>query len=72
MTPAEERALHDRDHAAWLAYVSPNMAARLDATPNAELSTTWERIPRDYQIAVWDRMNEIQRERIRNARRKAA
>jgi hypothetical protein len=68
MNGAEELALHDNDRDGWLAYVAPNMARKLIGESDATLGATWARIPRDYQTAVWQHLDETQRARIRALR----
>jgi hypothetical protein len=67
----DELELYKTDREGWLAYVSPNMARKLATEPDATLGDTWARIPRDYQTAVWQHLDEPQRERIRALRGKA-
>lgn len=61
----DELTLHDTDREAWLGYVAPQMARRIATEPDGTLADTWSRIPRDYQKAVWQHLDETQRERVR-------
>ncbi len=67
----DERSLYETDRNQWLAFVAPNMARRLATEPDATLGATWARIPRDYQTAVWQHLDEPQRARIRTLRKAA-
>ncbi len=64
----DERALYDLDREAWLQYVAQNMAAKFGDMPDAMLADTWDRMPRDYQMAVWEHLGETERARVRKVR----
>ena len=67
LTHAQERALYDRDPAAWRAYAAPRLAARL-ATIKHDLGLSWSLLTRDTQVAVWPLLDESTRSRVREAR----
>lgn len=71
LSASEERALFETDRPAWLRYVAPRMAERLQSmvdVPDATLADTWGFLSRDYQRAVWPLLDEATRTRIRRAR----
>jgi hypothetical protein len=68
LTADQEFELYLRDRGNWLQYVSDRMVMRLRDTPDAQLSTAWAGLPRDYQRVVWAKLDALQQERIRIAR----
>lgn len=68
LTPAQERHLYATDRAAWRRRKAGVLAAKLMAMTDAVLATSWERVPRETQIAVWQHLDEAQRERVRRVR----
>lgn len=66
LTHAEERALYDRDPAAWRAYAAPRIAVAL--AKSGDLGLSWSLLTRDMQVAVWPLMDEATQARVREAR----
>lgn len=66
-----ERELYETDRPAWINQKSPRMARIFADTPDAELAGMWARMPRDYQTAVWQHLDDTQRARIRALRKDA-
>lgn len=70
MTLGEERELYVRDRPAWLEWVAPKMAKRIDDIDDELLGHVWAGMPRDYQMATWKHMSERQQTRLRIIRSK--
>jgi hypothetical protein len=68
MTPAEEYALYESDYATWLVQAAPRCAVRLALCNDADLTEQWELLSRDYQLAVWNLLDEAMRTRVRAVR----
>lgn len=68
LTASQERSLYHTDHAAWLRYVAPRMAAKLTAASADDVGDRWAELPRDYQRAVWPHLHTCTRQRIRAVR----
>ena len=66
-----DRELYETDRPAWINQKAPRMAKIFADTPDTTLAGMWSRMPRDYQTAVWQHLDETSRARIR-ALRKAA
>lgn len=64
----DELVLYQTDRPAWLQQVAPRMARKLDAMNDNELANEWATLPRDYQVAVWERMDGATQTRLRKAR----
>jgi hypothetical protein len=62
MTRSAERALYQRDHAAWLRYSAPRLAKQLTAIP--DIAFGWSLLTRDTKIAVWEYLDETQRAKL--------
>lgn len=56
LTARDERALWARDRAAWIEYVAPGMAAKLEAGGLDEIRASWRYLRSDYRRAVWARL----------------
>lgn len=67
----DELTLHDTDHDQWLNYVAPNMARKIVTDTDDQIQRNWPRIPTDYKAAVWEHLDETQRDRIRRLRKAA-
>lgn len=63
-----ERALYESDRATWLAQAAPRCAARLALCNDADLAEQWTFLSRDYQLAVWNLLDEAMRTRVRAVR----
>lgn len=70
LTYAQERALYDRDPAAWRAYAAPRLAAALARSNDIGLS--WSILTRDTQRLVWPLLDAETQGRVRAAREDAA
>lgn len=68
----DELTLYLTDRKAWIEMVAPKMPAVIDANTDTELAGSWGLMSRDYQQAVWNHLNETQRERVRRVRKVAA
>lgn len=69
MHPSAERELFDRDYPAWLAYAAPRVAAIIQRnTHPADIARSWSLMSRDMQLAVWTRLDDADRNRVRDAR----
>ena len=67
----DELTLHKTDRDQWLAYVAPNMARKIATDTDEQIQANWPRIPQDYKAAVWQHLDETQRERVRKLRQGA-
>lgn len=67
----QQLALYDTDRAAWLAYMAPRMAALLTAGSDQDAAIRWPLMGREYQRAVWARLDRQTRKRIRAIREPA-
>lgn len=71
MGPFDELALYQTDRSAWLEYAAPRMAGRIASATDEQIKGDWNRMPRDYQTAVWPHLDEAHRARIRKLRNAA-
>ncbi|MGN6314569.1 MAG: hypothetical protein ACTHMO_12530 [Rhodanobacteraceae bacterium] len=71
MTPSAEMRLYQTDRAGWLAHVAPRRAAQMAAMDGDALNRAWTELPRDYQCAVWAKLPESERARLRGLRKAA-
>lgn len=67
LTPAQERALYDRDREAWRVHAAPRLAARL-AAEKLDTGLFWSLLTRETQLAVWPLLDESTQARVRAAR----
>lgn len=69
----DELELYKNDRPKWLEIVAPKQAVRIadDTYTDEALQAVWAAMPRDYQTAVWQHLDDTQRERIRALRGKA-
>lgn len=67
----DELEMYQNDQPAWLAHVAPNQAAQIngDLYDDATLAATWNAMPRDYQTATWQHLDEASRVRVRRVRK---
>lgn len=68
LTPAQERHLYATDRVEWRRRKAGVLAAKLMAMDDDVLANSWERVPRETQVAVWQHLDEAQRERVRRVR----
>jgi hypothetical protein len=65
----EERCLHDRDRAGWLAYVAPGMAKKLEAGGVDAVRAAWPWMRNDYRRAVWRHLSRDMRNLVEAVQR---
>jgi hypothetical protein len=65
-----ELEVYQTDRPNWLAIVAPKQAARIsdDTYDDAVLASVWAAMPRDYQVAVWQLLDESARTRVKSLR----
>ena len=68
VTPSEEAKLSKSDRQAWIAFVSPRMAASLSRMDDEAIARTWPTMGRDYQTAVWPLLSAEDQARVRKVR----
>lgn len=68
----DEITLYHTDRAAWLKLVAPRMPSVIDSETDDELRRGWELMERDFQIATWEFLNDLQRDRVKRLRKEAA
>lgn len=68
----DELTLYQTNRAAWLKLVAPRMPAVIDSETDDELRMGWELMDRDFQIATWEFLNDVQRDRVKRLRKAAA
>lgn len=64
---------YQNDRPAWLAHVAPKQAERINSNlyDDIVLAATWNAMPRDYQTATWQHLDEVSRVRVRKVRKEA-
>lgn len=68
MSAGAERALYETDHAAWVRYSAPRIAARLAVVREIDLAFAWSLLVRETQVAVWEHLDDAQRTKLKAVR----
>lgn len=65
LTPSAERRLYAENYPAWLEYAAPRLALRLADARDDQVGLMWSLLTRQAQVAVWQKLDAAQRDRVR-------